>query len=281
MKLLSLIIVCCLSVNLFARDVEVIYGEDNRLDVYESTDELYLSLAESTAAMISWDDIERKNLFAYELSESDNHRKLCDDEPFSSQPQHGMCSGFLVAPDLLVTAGHCIESMSDCRNFAWVFNYKMEDADSFSSVLSLNDVYSCVEIVERSLQGDDDYALIRLDTSVAGREPLEYRTGGKVEDGANLVVIGHPTGMPTKIADGAWVRENNNRKYFMSNLDTYGGNSGSAVFNSDTGVVEGILVAGEQDYEYDYLSGCYNSYMCDDDGCRGETVTRITNIDAL
>ena len=44
-----------------------------------------------------------------------------------------------------------------------------------------------------------------------------------------LVVIGHPSGLPTKIADGAWVRNNESEYYFVTNLDTFGGNSGSAV----------------------------------------------------
>ena len=57
---------------------------------------------------------------------------------------------------------------------------------------------------------------------------------------------------------------------------TLGGNSGSAVFNSATGLVEGILVRGEQDY---VLKGdCRVSNVCPVDGCRGEDVTKISNV---
>ena len=58
-----------------------------------------------------------------------------------------------------------------------------------------------------------------------------------------------------KIADGAWVRKNTNPVFFQTNLDAFGGNSGSPVLNSETGEVEGILVRGEIDYSYD-SRGC-------------------------
>ena len=102
-----------------------------------------------------------------------------------------------------------------------------------------------------------------------------------MEKGTELVVIGHPTGLPTKIAGGAWVRQNTNNVYFQSNLDTFGGNSGSAVFDAETGTVEGILVRGETDYVYDSSRGCRVPKQCSNEGCRGEDVTRITNIKEL
>jgi hypothetical protein len=91
-----------------------------------------------------------------------------------------------------------------------------------------------------------------------------------------LVVVGHPSGLAVKIAAGATVRSNLESAYFVANLDTYGGNSGSAVFNEQTGLIEGILVRGETDFKY--KNGCYVSNICDVDGCRGEDVTRVSEI---
>ncbi|MEI8190645.1 MAG: hypothetical protein WCI75_13115 [candidate division NC10 bacterium] len=62
--------------------------------------------------------------------------------------------------------------------------------------------------------------------------------------------------------------------YFVANLDTYGGNSGSAVFSATTGLVEGILVRGENDYVW--KGGCRVSNRCPADGCRGEDVTKVS-----
>lgn len=139
-------------------------------------------------------------------------------------------------------------------------------------------MYSCKELVHSELSGptDSDFAIIRLERKVVGRNPLPIRKQGKVSVGDGLVVIGHPSGLATKVAGGAFVRDDSPKPYFIANLDTYGGNSGSAVFNSDTGLIEGILVRGEQDFSYN--NGCYISNVCPADGCRGEDVTRVSEI---
>jgi V8-like Glu-specific endopeptidase len=107
---------------------------------------------------------------------------------------------------------------------------------------------------------------------------LKFRTQGQIEEGTPIVVIGHPTGLPTKVSAGANVRSVNDI-YFIANLDTFGGNSGSAVFNAETGDIEGILVRGERDYIYSSARGCYVPNHCTDNGCRGEDSTLITNLE--
>ena len=87
-------------------------------------------------------------------------------------------------------------------------------------------------------------------------------------------MIGYPLGLPAKIAGGAVVRDNSARDFFLSNLDTYAGNSGSAVFNANTLTVEGVLVAGEDDFVD--TGGCLRSNRCPDMACSGEIVTRST-----
>ena len=124
----------------------------------------------------------------------------------------------------------------------------------------------------------NDFALIQLDRKVTDRRVLEIRKKGKISKGEPLVVIGHPTGIPTKIADGANVRSLDGT-YFTANLDTYGGNSGSAVFNANTGVVEGILVRGATDYVS--RGGCQVTNVLGNNQGRGEDVTYITNIPEL
>jgi V8-like Glu-specific endopeptidase len=82
--------------------------------------------------------------------------------------------------------------------------------------------------------------------------------------------------LPTKIDDGAQVRSNAPSGYFVATTDSYGGNSGSSVFNYDTGEVEGVLVRGEDDYVY--RNGCMVSNVCEESGCRGEDVTKISSV---
>jgi V8-like Glu-specific endopeptidase len=262
--------------------MKVVYGEDNRLDVFESNNALFIKLAESTAAMIPIPALNVRGGNVTISGSSLRSRGYCAKERFSNQITAAMCSGFLVGPKLLVTAGHCIESLDDCRANRWVFDYKMENAGTTSITVPQTSVYSCTKIISQKLESGNglDYALVELDRAVTDREPLKFRKSGQVARGTEIVVIGHPSGLPTKISDGAQVRSSNS-KYFVANLDTYGGNSGSAVMDARTGEVQGILVRGENDYIHDPAGNCRATNYCPDTGCRGEDVTHITNVQLL
>ena len=58
------------------------------------------------------------------------------------------------------------------------------------------------------------------------------RTDEKISDNAKVHVIGHPCGLPLKLGDNSIITDNNEHSYFVANLDTFGGNAGSPVFNS-------------------------------------------------
>jgi len=64
-------------------------------------------------------------------------------------------------------------------------------------------------------------------------------------------------------------------------LDTFKGNSGGPVINAKTGLVEGIVVRGEKDKEKDNENKCFRLKRCKDDECRGEDITRISQVDVL
>lgn len=283
MKNLAFVSLICLSAQAFATApaIDVIYGEDNRKDVYESKDSAVVELSKSTAGMIPNAKLSTANGVTTITGETLESRGICAEERFASQMTAANCSGFLVSENVLVTAGHCIKTEADCAGYKWVFDYKMDADKQDSMKVEAKNVYSCSRIIARSLDqmSKDDYAVIQLDRKVTDRRPLSFRRSGKVSVGESVVVIGHPSGLPTKIADGAQVRSHSG-KYFVANLDTYGGNSGSAVFNHKTGEVEGILVRGENDYVQS-PKGCMVSNKCAADGCRGEDVTYITNIKAL
>lgn len=288
MKLITTIITLVLATSVFAgsSQIKVIYGDDNRLDVIDSTNSLFIELALSTAAMIPNRLISSSSENNGEIEivgkSLEDAMRVCSEERFASQPTAARCSGFLVGEDLLVTAGHCVKSISDCTNNSWVFDYKITNADDTSVTVLKDNVVGCKEIISQKLErgNGDDYALIRLDRKVLDRRILETRKYGKVSVGDAIVVIGHPSGLPTKISDGSNVRSLTS-KYFQADLDTYGGNSGSAVFNATTGVVEGILVRGETDYIRAPGRTCRISNRISQSGGRGEDVTYITNIKEL
>jgi V8-like Glu-specific endopeptidase len=273
-----------LSFSVFAatKGIDVIYGEDNRKDVFESTNASFIELSKSTAAMIPASNL-KQLLSDVEVSGTTlRGRGICAKERFSNQISAANCSGFLVADNKLVTAGHCIKGPTECASYKWVFDYRVESSDQGKITVPASSVYSCKRVIATRLDSlsKDDYALIELDRPVTDRQPLKIRRAGKPSVGDSLVVIGHPTGLPTKIADGAKIRSLNG-KFFIANLDTYGGNSGSAVFNVDTEEVEGILVRGENDYVQNSTLGCKESNICPENGCRGEDVTYIANVPGI
>nr|BFD63282.1 hypothetical protein BdHM001_19630 [Bdellovibrio sp. HM001] len=275
---LSVAFAATLSVGFVSVTPKVIYGDDNRVDVYQVQREDIRQLADSTVALIPkkvlYDN--RKDGFTHKPTKYGWERELCSDEAFYEQPTSANCSGSLVGADLIATAGHCVKSTADCKTYSFVFGYRMVDAETAPLTSRYDDVYDCKEVVYREYSSKQDYALIRLDRSVLNRTPVRLQRGG-VQPGDELFVIGHPAGLPTKVAAGAHVRSVS-QGYFTANLDTYGGNSGSAVFNARTNEVVGILVRGEMDFEYDSERSCNMSYRCQDEDCRGEDVTDISFI---
>ncbi len=282
------IVVCLflLSFNTMAID-KAIYGVDNRMDLFESYNQDWVELARSTAAMIpnhkiSLGNDPDKDYYTLKDYTLEKARRLCPGERFAKQITPADCTGFLVTPNMIVTAGHCVKTSRDCSGYRWAFGFSVDrEGDTAKTVLK-EDVYRCVSIVSRRM-GEDatDYALIKLDREVSNREPLKVRTSWRVSNGDPLVLIGYPSGLPAKIAPGAEVLSSNNQVYFMASTDSFGGNSGSPVFNANTGVVEGILTRGEADYVKDKIKKCYRLNYCDDESCRGELVNRITNVRRL
>ncbi|NJL70980.1 MAG: trypsin-like peptidase domain-containing protein [Candidatus Competibacteraceae bacterium] len=205
-------------------------------------------------------------------------KPACEGEPFGDQPVAANCSAFLVGDDIVATAGHCINegTMSSWR---FVFGFAMLDAETPAVNLTAEQVYTPVEIIGHALESNGaDYAIVRLDRAVTapGAAPLAIRRNGLVDVGTPLGVIGHPAGLPLKLAFGPTtaVRDNSAETHFTANLDTFGGNSGSPVFDAASGLVEGILVRGEADYVIG--TECFTSNYIADDAGRGEDVTKCT-----
>jgi hypothetical protein len=260
---------------------KVIYGPDDRLDEYEVEEPNISAIGDSVPVLVCGSELTNNGNGTFTLQTqsfadwySGSGRPLCSDEPFRNQPVVSpCCSAFLVAPDIIATAGHCTDM---CYQMAVVFGYVMVDASTARVTVDASEVYYCEEVLV-SEAGQPDFALIRLDREVAGHSPLSVRTVGKIPDAEPLVVVGYPVGLPRKYAGGASIRDNSNAVQFQANLDTYGGNSGSPIFSTNTLQGEGILTAGQQDF---VASGsCDRSQVCSDSGCPGwEYATRTTEL---
>ena len=248
----------------------VIYGDDDRVEYYQATaaqrgaadsvfvvvdtSELSCSGGDCTLLTVPYDD-----WFA---------EGLCEDEAFRDQPTLGYCSAFLVGEDRIATAGHCVTS-SECAHTAFVPRFRVDfEGGSAPTTIPEAEVLHCDSMVVRKYKRNDDYAVFTLTAPAVGLTPLCIRRSGTVAVGTDLVIIGHPYTLPQKIAGGAMV-QSNAKNFFNANLDDYGGNSGSPVFDAETMEVQGILVRGNTDYVFDYGGSCWRSNVCPDSGCPG------------
>jgi hypothetical protein len=265
-----------LALSSLAEQTKVIYGNDDRKDFYQ-VDANTARLADATAILVLPQElIVSGNALRLNTVPFGTSLALCPEEPYYTQPTVGHCSAFLIAPQIVLTAGHCMSAESSCQSGRFVFGYAMTSA-TVPNIWEVapSEVYSCSKILHTVAGNDDDFAVVQLDRPVTHHLPLLYRTAGSPNVGESLMVMGYPEGLPVKIAGGARIRQIT-PSFLQANLDTFGGNSGSAVFSADTGLVEGILVRGDNDFVLQ--NGCYVSNQCPDTGCRGEDVTLMSRV---
>lgn len=282
---LAAVLICSPSLSLAA-----IFGVDDRVSVAPGS--FKSDLARSTAVGVLAPLVEESSPGRLRLQVDRASSFLCSDQRFADETSLAYaCSGFLVAPDLLVTAGHCMVNGGEtrdeegmyCEAYQWLFDYA-HDAEGKVPVdgLPAENLYRCKKIIYAvSDEGAPwrDYALIQLDRPVAGRKPLRLASG-PLPKSSRLHMIGHPLGLPAKVSRGARVLvDQPERQSFITTLDAFEGNSGSAVFNSKDEVV-GILIGGTPTTGLidDRAASCGRVNTCREDGTGCDVPERDTAV---
>lgn len=161
---------------------------------------------------------------------------LCPGERFASDPFLGHCSAFLVGPDLVATAAHCLEQHA-CEDTRIVFGFNDAERNDDLDFLEPEDLYGCTETF---VAAEDDVALIRLDRAVQDRAPLQPAQGF---EGQRVALLGHPLGGRATV-DLSGVIQSWDGRRLSTTLDTFSGHSGAPVLSLESGQVVAVHTSG-------------------------------------
>ncbi len=275
MFLFLLLLVRLLGLEVEAKEFQakVIYGDDNRFDLFETLDAPSISASNSSVALVPWQKIQLagKN-FELQAELFGVEKKLCQEERFFEQRTPAFCSGVLIGEDLVLTAGHCVDDIQHCKETAFLFQFQKAEADANPYLVPQNEVYSCKEVVLKE-PDELDFALVRLDRKVIGHRPVEVREFSQAAKPANLMAVGYPSGLPLKISKAGRIRHESKKSY-NTDLDVSGGSSGSSVFDASGEQLLGIIIEGEEDFEEHKGRACFVSKRCSKKKCSGEEVLK-------
>ena len=191
---------------------------------------------------------------------------LCPSEPFWCQPTvierrgeafgfHGY-SGFLIAPDAILTCWHGWEHFNAEPQLA-IFDY-VARSPCDQPVELPEDSIVAVRADPWALSPAADWVILRLARALPGRAPTRTPLGQARPQDA-VYTLGYPCGLPLKLAANASVLTAE-ATAFHTDLDTFSGNSGSPVFDAASHALLGIVIEGQKgegDFEPVPAEGCY------------------------
>ncbi|MCB9506967.1 MAG: trypsin-like peptidase domain-containing protein [Myxococcales bacterium] len=233
----------------------VIYGGDDRVELLESGDPRAGRAASALLAVVDADRVTIDgSTIELDAPPVGAALGLCDDVRFAEQPTLARCSAALVAPDIALTAAHCVENARDCAANVFVAGWAL-GADGAAPSVASSEVYRCVEVLHSDIRGSRgmrlDFAFVRLDRPVAGGTPLPIRLDpSPLEIGAPLMLASFPWGLPAKVDATARVEDDRDgaRDFFVLAADAFEGSSGGPLLDA-AGAIAGVLVRGEGDVE--------------------------------
>jgi len=212
----------------------------------------------------------------------DESWNLCSSEPLTKEPPlTTACTGFLIAPDVLVTAGHCMVTRGEVKNdknaycdtFVFLFNYAY-GSDQKVTPIKAEQLVGCKKIIYASnFSSTDlntgktsfgkDIAYVQLDRAMPFK-PLKVAEKSVTVDKftpSTITMLGHPMGMPMVKTWGTALEHNG--EYLRAVISSFPANSGSAVKNNENEVI-GLLVRGYPDSfveQFDHKCSIHN--RCD------------------
>nr|WP_295922828.1 serine protease [uncultured Dyadobacter sp.] len=201
--------------------------------------------------------------------------RLCPGTPFLNQPVIGVGTAFISGEQTMITANHVF--LDDPGRYAIIFGFEMVNkTGAYEALIPLKDIYFPTRIIQASEVLD--VAVFEVSRPLK-RPVLQYSLSGLPPIYSSIYMIGHPYGLPKKVALNASVQSNGYAEYFYTTLFASQGNSGSPVFDLNTNRVIGVLVSGEVDYTWN--GSCNVPSVCRIPYCKGEKVISIGSVPGI
>lgn len=263
----------------------VIWDEDTRQDL--SGRDQTASLAQATALFIRDSRLRQGEggNYTFEARSLKSAYPICEGEKYIEQNILGFCSGVLISPSQVLTAGHCVNEEKSCDETYVTFGHTQFKAMDLK--IPGREVYRCKRILKLDYSSTRDYAIIELDRDVTGAEPVKMGSGDALQTDEPVVSLSYPLGLPLKKDDGSVFQNSNGGFYLRAKVDTFAGSSGSPLFNSKNELV-GILSSGTEDFDEDEIhriqserknGDCINFKRCKDNNCFGERFLKVEGIE--
>jgi len=255
------------------------YGTDDRQQILDARHPRAIEWARATAVVVNRSVLASTSAgFFSSVSTLGERQGLCSGERFASEPAFGFCSSFLVAPDLVATAGHCFKSTL-CDEMAFVFDFYVGGASENLGAIPAENVYSCGQVVAHQWDNGLDYALVRLDRSTTGRTPFALQSTPPAV-GSRVALLGYPSGILAKIdLAGEVLRIEGNR--IRTSVDSFPGHSGGVMIDLATGAAFGVHVEGSSPSfvgagSCNVTASCAQVNVSSDGPCNGAVETNVS-----
>ncbi len=243
-------------------------GMDTRRNLYEMKEQgidigTFKEQAKSVACLVEKSSLIKKNgyLCAYEFATPiktlGNEYNLNMQARFRNEPSPGFGTAYYIGNEYyMLTAGHCVCDTTtgqldhaQVKATRIVFGFLTTSKDTYKTQFKKDEVYKIEKVVDYQCSATGaDWALFKLKTKVQGRIPLDI-SFSKLKMNTPVYILGHPCGIPLKYAGDAKLLKKKDPNWFECDLDAFGGNSGSPVFDANTNKVIGILIRGNEDFD--------------------------------
>lgn len=199
---------------------------------------------------------------------------LCNTERFYNQPSEAIGTAFLLDSTHVLTAYHNIKNLP-AERLVLVTGYEyLYYSHNLRVKLPNTDIYKIkkIELSTSSL----DFVKIELDRPITNRTIPTYDTTDRELSGTSIFTVGYPLGMPLKTISNGRIVKTFDPNHYLISIDAYRGNSGSPIFDVETGNIIGMLIGGDADIEKN--GSCYTLKNCLVNSCNREVMIDIRKI---